>query len=101
MKGRAVGHGALTVSTTAVALPTIPANASAARITGEAQAMRYRYDGGAPTATAGHELAASGVVELEGRSQITAFLAIRAGGTDGTVRVTYFAQNQRDGRFSR
>lgn len=91
----------LTVSTTAVGLtaatyaPTTgrPA-AQYALIThdGTANNVRFLFDGTAPTTTRGHRLAnTAGIakIELYGTATLRRFLAIREGGTDVPLDVTY------------
>lgn len=58
-------------------------------ITVEDAAFRYRYDGDDPTASVGHAAANGSVIVLVGEQAISQFKAIRTGGTDATLRVTY------------
>jgi len=53
--------------------------------------IAWRDDGTAPTATVGHLVAAGGTITIRGISRILAFQAIRSGGADATLRVTYSA----------
>lgn len=91
-----VGYEQLTVSTTAVGLATVPTTARHALIYIVAQALRWRADGTAPTATVGMPEAANTQIEQFMRSDgdFQALLAnikfIRSGGTDSVVEVHYF-----------
>jgi len=58
-------------------------------ITAETADMRFRYDGGAPTSTAGHLIGNGDIVILYGTSNIKNFLAIRTGDVSGVIHVTY------------
>jgi len=91
----AFAFGSGSVSTTALALADLTglsdelvAQADRARITVATNPVRYRYDGGAPTATIGHYLAANEETEIVGRQNIANLRFIRAGGSDGVVSVT-------------
>jgi hypothetical protein len=61
--------------TSAVPLPSIPAGARVAQICVEAQAVRYRDDGVAPTAAIGMPIASGGCVLYSG--QLSAVLVIQ------------------------
>ena len=53
--------------------------------------IRYRVDGTAPTSAVGHAAAAGGTgYYICGRQAVQAFRAIRSGGSDSTMRATYF-----------
>lgn len=87
-------YEALTISTTAVALTAAKyisgdRKARVAHITVEAQALNYTYDGTTPTSSVGHNLTAGSVLTLSGYANIAAFRAIRSGGSDATLKVTY------------
>lgn len=91
----AVAFGSGTVSTTAVALASLSGlsaelveRASRARITCNANSVAYRYDGGAPTASAGHVIAANGEALIEGGNNVRNVQLIRVGGSDAVVSVT-------------
>lgn len=91
----AFAFGSGSVSTTALALADLTglsdelvAQADRARITVATNPVRYRYDGGAPTATVGHYLAADGETEIVGRKNIANLRFIRVGGSDGVVSAT-------------
>ena len=62
-----------------------------AEITVEEADLRYWKEGSAPTATAGHRRKVdTDILPLHSIHQITNFKAIREGGTDSKIRVTYF-----------
>lgn len=63
--------------------------ALSAFITNETAQIRYRYDNGTPSTTAGHILEAGGTLVLVGQNQMSQFKAIRTGSTSATLTVTY------------
>jgi hypothetical protein len=88
-----------TISSTAVAMADIggaAAGFSAAdlavadrvRITCTTQPINYRYDGGVPTASVGHNLAVGAQAIIEGNQNINNLQFIRATGSDGAVSIT-------------
>lgn len=85
----------LTVSNAAVPLtaatyaPAGSHQADEARIIGETQAVRIRFDGADPTAGAGHLIPVGTEFVLRGASNIARARLIRATGADGAVSVTY------------
>lgn len=83
------GYQQLTVSTSAVGL-TVPAGASRAVVIVEAQPIRYRDDKTDPTASVGMLCAAGLRFEIDSRQSMLAFKAIRQGGTDGVLNVSYY-----------
>jgi hypothetical protein len=91
---RASDYESITVST---AVKTLTAakyvGAKHALITVDANPIRYRLDGTDPEATEGHLVFASatatGVIELNSADQIKRFKAIRQGGADAVLKVTY------------
>ena len=54
----------------------------------ETAQIRFRYDGGDPTATVGHLMNPGDILTLEGIG-VNNFRAIRTGSTDGLLSVTY------------
>lgn len=84
-----LNHEALSVSSTVVR-PTAAQRGSAnyAFITCDTAPVRYRVDGGVPTATTGHKLPVDGVLELEDESELLAFSVI-AESTSATLRISY------------
>lgn len=90
-----MGFETITVSTAAIGftsatITTTTASAAYAFFTLETADIRYRVDGVDPTAAVGHAAAASSANFVCGRAAVVAFRAIRSGGSDSTMRVTYF-----------
>lgn len=85
------GRQALTVDSTSggVAL-TVPATAVAASCRLETAQIRYTLDATAPTTTVGTLMNPDEILVLESRAELLAFLAIRTGGTSGTLQTEYF-----------
>lgn len=83
-----LGFAQATVSTAAIALPSVPARCTKALITVEGQPVRWRDDGTAPTAAVGQPIAAGGVLEYEGIP--SAVRVIRSGAADATLDVAYY-----------
>jgi hypothetical protein len=81
----AAGKG-FTVATFA---PTGETPAKAAVVTIDDQPIRVRYDGTAPTTTVGHGHNADDVLWVRGERNIRGFLAIKEGGADATLQVSY------------
>ena len=80
----------LTVSSTALPLTeALAENASFVTVTVESQAVRFRLDGVAPTATVGHVLTAGDSLELVGFWEIDQFRVIRRDASDATLSVSY------------
>ena len=80
-----------TLSSAAVEVnPTVTtmANARAALITVEDQAVRVRYDGGAASTTAGHLIAAGGSIRVSGASSVKNLSLCAATGT-AAIHITY------------
>ena len=84
--GSSVGDEALAVSSTAVALASVPATAIAAMITNGAEPIRVRW--GTPTASVGHYLNPYSVLDLY-QDDLTDVKFIRVS-SDSTIHVTYF-----------
>lgn len=57
-------------------------------VSSTANGLSYRYDGGAPTASAGHPIAAGGTAIIQGVNNIRNFQVIRSGGSDATIAIT-------------
>jgi hypothetical protein len=64
--------------------------ARAALISLEDGDVRFRIDGGAPSATSGHYFTSGDTLVLAGTQALKQFQAIRAGDVSSTLRVTYF-----------
>jgi len=58
-------------------------------LTLEGAQIRYTYDATAPTTAVGHLMEVGDTVIISGYQNIQRFRAIRTGGVDGTLRVTY------------
>lgn len=56
----------------------------------ETQSLRCTWDGTAPTATAGHLLAAGDTLQVEGEQNVSKLKMIRTGGSDSTAMVTVY-----------
>lgn len=54
----------------------------------ETAPVRYRYDGGTPTSSVGHLLAAGDAFEIEGANNIRNLKLIRTTGSSGTLPLT-------------
>lgn len=65
-----------------------------AMLTVENQSLRYTIDGTAPVATSlGHLAVAGDVIVLDSYQKVKDFQAIREGGTDSVIEVTYLYGN--------
>lgn len=91
----AYAFGTRAISTTVIPLASVTGlsadlvkQADRARITVATDAIRYRYDGGDPSATVGHYLPANGETVIEGQENIARLRFIRAGSSDATLSVT-------------
>lgn len=91
----------LTVSTTSVPLTEATfvtgaglahKKAGSAHITIEDAGIRVQYDGTAPVdaTDTGHAYAAGSIITLDSLSQLKGFRAVRVGGTDAVINVTYW-----------
>lgn len=87
---------ALTVANTAQVLtPTVykdsatSGGAASAFITNYGAEIRYRYDGGTPTASVGHVLPDGGILVLQGQNQMALFKCIRTGSVSSEISTTY------------
>ncbi len=65
-------------------------SARAAMISSENGDLRFRIDGGQPSASEGHFLVNGDTLVLSGTQALQQFLASKAGEADCTLRVTYF-----------
>ena len=89
----------ITISTTAKSLTaskytkssgeTFTEYARKALITVEDAQLRFRFDGGTPTASVGHLLTQKDSITLIGAYNIKNFKAIRKGSSDSKISVTY------------
>lgn len=85
-----VSTAAIGFTSTKIVNSTTGLSASYAFFTLETADIRYRVDGVDPTAAIGHAAAASSANYVCGMAAVKAFRAIRSGGSDSTMRVTYF-----------
>ena len=79
------GDEALTVSSTAVPLASVPAGALNAQVTNGAEPVRVRW--GTPTASVGHYLNPYSVLDLYSSMASVKFIAVSS---DSVIHVTYF-----------
>lgn len=91
---RPEGYAQVTVSSTALALPSIPDKASYAIVNITTQPVRYRDDGTAPTASVGMPLAAGDELVLVSPKQIQDFRVIRSTGSDAELNVSYYSADK-------
>lgn len=92
--GKPQGYAQATVSTTAIALPSIPASCDRVVIMFEDTGnVRWRDDGTDPTATVGMFLYAGQTIELAAQKSITQFKVIRQGTADVTMNVSYYTRS--------
>lgn len=85
---RIISDDPLTVGTSAVSL-TVPAEATYVVVEAQDGTIRFRLDGVAPTATAGHRLVEGEGVQLT-RQEATGFRAVREGSTSVSVMATAY-----------
>ena len=84
------GYEDITVAATSKALTAATySNGDYARIKVEGGAVRFRLDGGAPTASVGEALEIGAVLELFGTREISQARFIRRDATSATLRVHY------------
>ncbi len=88
-----VGDSAVALSNERIMPTTGPYARMAARaalLSSENGDIRFRIDGGLPSASSGHYLTSGDTLVLTGTQAIQQLRAIRNGDTDGVLRVTYF-----------
>lgn len=96
VSGSSIGPTPATIRTTTATSPLqgtadlIAEWAVEAFVTVESNPIRYRLDGTAPTSSEGHLLNANDTLVVQGYTNIKNLKMIRQGGSDATVRVTYF-----------
>lgn len=89
-QSKGLGVARLTVSTTPVALPNIPAQATFALIRAKTAAVCFTDDGvTTPTATVGLEILVGETLNCD--SNLTLFKAVRRDATDATLLISYYA----------
>jgi len=74
------------ISTTAVPLQLPNTNPTSALLTVDGDALRVRLDGSNPTASIGHLVT---YIEIDSYEELKNFRAIRSGGSDSTLSITY------------
>jgi hypothetical protein len=85
-----VTAGSAAVGLTASVYASTSGTASYALIDVESADIRYLVTGANPSSSNGHPVANGGELTLCGIDAIRQFKAIRSGGSDATLRVTYF-----------
>ncbi len=65
-------------------------SARAAMISSESGDLRFRIDGGQPSAADGHYLVSGDTLVLSGTQAMQQFQAVQTGSASATLRVTYF-----------
>ncbi len=83
-----VGFESLMVSTSAVGLTAV-GSPTTAIITITGGDIRFRSDGNDPTGAIGHVVFDGGIITLTSAADIASFRAIRDGGTDATLSISY------------
>lgn len=83
------GYEQITISTTALSLTIPNTRVKMAVVLVEAQPLRYRDDGTAPTAAIGTLIQANESFSICG-SALARFQAIRSGATDAVLNVNYY-----------
>lgn len=92
MRSKPADYEAITVSDTAIGLTAAKYNHKTVKayITCEDADLRYRIDGTDPTSSEGHALASGDALTLISLVEIQQFKAIRSGGSNAAIRVTYY-----------
>lgn len=88
---RCLGFQQLTVSSVSLSL-TVPANSLYAYIAVDAQPIRMRLDGVAPTSVIGQPFVANDAIFLAGSDLLNKCRVIRSGGVDSILNIHYFTQ---------
>lgn len=86
-----------TVSTTSIALTsTVPSNAYYAYVQVVTSGIYYSVNSNraTPSSTVGHEANAGDDLHLYGKRDLDNFRAVRQGGTDATLKVSYYSEVQ-------
>ncbi len=85
------GYRQQTISTTSIALTSVPSAATYAIISVATQGVRWRDDAGVPTASVGMPVAAGGQIVLRSRVSIENFRVIRSGAADAELNISYYS----------
>ncbi len=83
-----LGYEKLAVADSAIALASIPSEASG-HIQCDTAAVRFRFDGTAPTTAEGTLIAADGSITLKGEDVLNAVQFIRTTSTSASLKVAY------------
>jgi len=84
-----IGYEKLAVAASAVSLASVPSMATRAYIQCDTAAVRFRYDGSAPTTAEGTLIAENGSVTLKGEDVLDAVQFIRTTSTSASLKVAY------------
>ncbi len=85
---RWLGFDTQTISTAALKIPAAIRNNEVAMITVETAIVRIRVEGGAPTASVGHDLRPGDIAYLTNKDELTRWQAIRKDAVDATLTIT-------------
>ena len=88
-----LGSEKLAVAASAVSLASVPSESTVAHIQCDTAAVRFRYDGSAPTTAEGTLIAADGSITLIGEDVLNAVQFIRTTGTSASLKVAYGTQS--------
>ena len=84
-----IGYEKLAVADSSIGLASVPSMATRAYIQCDTAAVRFRYDGTAPTTAEGTLIAADGSVTLKGEDVLGSVRFIRTTGTSASLKVAY------------
>ena len=88
----AFGHQKLTVDATVRSL-TVPSDVNFATIKVETASIRFRIDGTDPATAVGVLVAATEIMEIEGRDTLDMIKMVEATSTDAVINVAYGVKN--------
>ena len=86
-----LGYEKLAVAASAVGLASVPSEATVAHIQCDTAAVRFRFDGTAPTSSEGTTIAADGSITLIGSDVLAQVKFIRTTSTSASLKVAYGA----------
>tara|TARA_R100000049_G_C1902806_1_gene52332 strand:+ start:376 stop:681 length:306 start_codon:yes stop_codon:yes gene_type:complete len=84
-----LGYEKLAVAASAVSLASVPSEATEAHIQCDTAAVRFRFDGTAPTTAEGTLIAADGSITLKGSDVLANVQFIRTTSTSASLKVAY------------
>ncbi len=84
-----IGYEKLAVADSSIGLASVPSMATRAYIQCDTAAVRFRYDGTAPTTAEGTLIAADGSVTLKGEDVLGSVRFIRTTSTSASLKVAY------------